>query len=568
MSLYHEAAAVLEKVNKGKTSLKAEIFGKKTWKTDGKVLFALTSEAAKWSSILAEVVEKSGILKIEKQSKLSPMLALVLTHDLLLSKRGIALPAKHGLSATVLRHKNRLSAELTKLRIRKGFATIDALRVHVNEAPVNDEDGEEKYAHPRWIRINTLRTTLEEQLESTFAELLHVTSVKGVSTRSSKAIYVDEHIPNLVAVSPSINLTSSRPYREGKLIFQDKASCFPAYLLNPGSDDGDIIDATAAPGNKTTHLAAILRSQKSEGARVIACEKDAFRSKTLLKMTKLADPEGIIKVKAEQNFLKLGPNSKDCSNVTGMVLDPSCSGSGIVGRDEGGIVVHLPSVDYVEPPSKYSKKRKRNDKSTKEKPAPAPASEPEDSEDIQEEEPDSAPKDAMELATRLIALSDFQLRIIEHAMAFGSAKRITYSTCSIHGEENEGVVVRALLSDAARVSGWRVMKREEQVDGMKRWHRRGDISAVEAALKSSGESSDELDNAEVADACIRCDKSTEDGTMGFFVAGFVRDESAIRTARRVDQRPASTPKPDVEMNGTEDDNDEESEEEWGGFDDE
>lgn len=496
------------------------------------------------------------------------MLALVLTHDLLLSKRGIALPANHGLSATVLRHKNRLSAELTKLRIRKGFATIEALRVHVNEAPVNDEDGEEKYAHPRWIRINTLRTTLEEQLESTFADLLHVTSVKGVSTRSSKAIYVDEHIPNLVAVSPSINLTSSKPYREGKLIFQDKASCFPAYLLNPGSEDGDIIDATAAPGNKTTHLAAILRSQKSEGARVIACEKDAFRSKTLLKMTKLADPEGIIKVKAEQNFLKLGPNSNDYSNVTGMVLDPSCSGSGIVGRDEGGIVVHLPNADYVDPPSKHSKKRKRNDKSTKEKPAPAPAPETEDAEDIQEEEPDSAPKDALELATRLIALSDFQLRIIEHAMAFGSARRITYSTCSIHGEENEGVVVRALLSDAARVAGWRVMKREEQVDGMKRWHRRGDISAVEAALKSSGDSSDDLDNAEVADACIRCDKSTEDGTMGFFVAGFVRDESTIRTARRVAQKPASTSKPDVEMNGTQEYNEDDSEEEWGGFDDE
>lgn len=498
-----------------------------------------------------------------------------MTHDLLLSKKGIALPAKHGLSATVLRHKNRLSAELTKLRVRKGFATIDALRVHVNEAPVNDEDGEEKYAHPRWIRINTLRTTLEEQLTSTFAELDRVASVKGVSTRSSKAIYVDEHIPNLVAVSPSINLTSSKPYREGKLIFQDKASCFPAYLLNPGSDDGDIIDATAAPGNKTTHLAAILRSQKSEGARVIACEKDAFRSKTLLKMTKLADPEGIIKVKSEQNFLKLGPNSKDYNNVTGMVLDPSCSGSGIVGRDEGGIVVHLPSADYVEPPSKHSKKRKRNDKSSKEKPAPAPAPEPEDLDDVQEEEADNAPKDALELATRLIALSDFQLRILQHAMAFSSARRITYSTCSIHGEENEGVVVRALLSDAARDAGWRVMKREEQVDGMKRWHRRGDISAVESAVKSSEDSSDGLDNAEVAEACIRCDKSSEDGTMGFFVAGFVRDESAVRTERQVDRRPASKSKPDVEMNGTENDNDDNDsedndseEEEWGGFDDE
>ena len=88
-------------------------------------------------------------------------------------------------------------------------------------------------------------------------------------------------------------------------------------------------------------------------------------------------------------------------------------------------------------------------------------------------------------------------------------------------------------------------------------------------MKSSGESSNELDNTEVAEACIRCDKSTEDGTMGFFVAGFVRDESAIRTARRVDQKPASKVKPDVEMNGTENDNNDDSEEEeWGGFDDE
>lgn len=545
MSLYHEAAGILDTVNKGRTSLKAEVFGKKGWKSDGKTLFALTSEAAKWSGVLAEVVEKSGILKIEK---LSPTLALVLTHDLLLSKKGIALPAKHGLSATVTRHKARLSAELTKTRLRKGFATIDALRVHVNEAASSEEDGSQKYAHPRWIRINTLRSTLEEQLSTTFAELERVSSVKGVSNRISKAIYVDEHIPNLVAVSPSVNFTSSKPYREGKLIFQDKASCFPAYLLNPASDDGDIIDACAAPGNKTTHLAAILRSHQGEGARVIACEKDAFRSKTLQKMTKLADSEGIIKVKPEQNFLKLSPTSEEFSNVTGLVLDPSCSGSGIVGRDEGGIVVHLPNTNYVEPPSKNSRKRKRNDKESKEKPAP----ESDGTEDVQEEEPEQAPEDSLELAKRLIALSDFQLRLLEHAMSFSSARRITYSTCSIHGEENEGVVVRALLSDIAREAGWRVMKREEQVDGMKRWHRRGDLSAVEAALQPMKKSAGQLDNQEVADACIRCDKSTEDSTMGFFVAGFVRDESIERPVAPV-------------QNHEPENDDREDEDEWGGF---
>ena len=67
MSLYHEAAGILDAVGKGQTSLKSEVFGKKTWKADVKTLFALTSEAAKWSSVLSEVVEKSGILKLERQ---------------------------------------------------------------------------------------------------------------------------------------------------------------------------------------------------------------------------------------------------------------------------------------------------------------------------------------------------------------------------------------------------------------------------------------------------------------------------------------------------------------------
>jgi putative methyltransferase len=77
----------------------------------------------------------------------------------------------------------------------------------------------------------------------------------------------------------------------------------------------------------------------------------------------------------------------------------------------------------------------------------------------------------------------------------------------------------------------------------------------------------------VAEACIRCDKSSEDGTMGFFVAGFVRDESAIQTKsqRRMDRNPKADadPKADVEMNGeSESDDNSEEEEEWGGFDDE
>ena len=67
MSLYHEAASILTTATEhGGGSLKSIIFSKKDWKTDRKTLFALSTEAAKWSEVLSEVVERSDVLKLEK----------------------------------------------------------------------------------------------------------------------------------------------------------------------------------------------------------------------------------------------------------------------------------------------------------------------------------------------------------------------------------------------------------------------------------------------------------------------------------------------------------------------
>ncbi|TKA70959.1 hypothetical protein B0A55_07384 [Friedmanniomyces simplex] len=484
MSLYHEAAAVLDETRAKKCSIKSLVYTTtkkgKEWKSDPKALFALSTEAAKWSEVLSEVVGRSGVLGVER----------------------------------------------TVRKVRRGFATLEALRESVNAGSAASMDGKGDDAvrssrHPRWVRVNTLKATLDEQLALTFAEYQLVPTLREVMKVSSplkKVYHLDEHIPNLIAIPSGIDITTSKAYRTGQLILQDKASCFPAYLLDPRAGEGDVIDACAAPGNKTTHLAAILTESGKDGSlsgKVIACEKDAARSETLEKMVKLAGAAEVVTVKAKQDFTKLPPTGRVFANVTALLLDPSCSGSGIVGRDEGsGITVHLPSTT-PEASTGRGKKRKRTTPITLATPKATAVTSPIESATAEQPPPpDSAEETAEKLAARLANLSAFQLRLLEHAMAFPATRRIAYSTCSVHAEENEHVVVAALRSNIAREHGWRVMRRGEQVGGMRKWHLRGQRETVEVAVRGEGGGQGgghedvDVDVNDIAEACIRVNRAT------------------------------------------------------------
>ncbi len=437
---------------------------------------------------------------------------------MLLAKNGVAAAANHVLKLAITRHKARLSAELTKARIRYGYATIDAFREAVNDGELDKDEGDApKSRHPRWVRVNTIKTTLQRQLSTTFAGFVKTEDLSEVlsASKKSKIYYQDPNIPNLLALPSKIDLSRSIAYTKGQIIFQDKASCFPAYLLDPQPDDGDVIDATAAPGNKTTHLAAIVsdRKQPGEKQKVIAFERDKGRTFTLQKMVKLASADEIVQVKGSSDFIAAKPGSDEYANVGAILLDPSCSGTGIVGRDDA-IKMHLPESPNSRPPvqkSEKGKKRKRDDEPNIDE-ASATLNL-----DMDDSTPEETPMHG-KLAERLTALSSFQLHILCHAMRFENAHKITYSTCSIHFEENEGVVFQALASSVAKERGWSILKRDDQVEGMKKWHRRGVWE--DGKLDSD---MDESSKNDVLEACIRCDKGTEEGTMGFFVAAFVRD---------------------------------------------
>ncbi|KAK3391898.1 S-adenosyl-L-methionine-dependent methyltransferase [Sordaria brevicollis] len=554
MSLYHETAAILTSSG-GAThggSLKSRIFKDKSLKSPPAQVYALALETSKWSAILKEVVEAADLLKYEK--KLTPALSILLAHDLLLSKSGIALPASHGLRVSIERHKARLNSEFVRARIRRKCATLDALRTQVE---IEARGG--CPVHPRWIRVNTLKSTVEEQLSTTFKGWEVVETVADViaaadfhdsktGKKGKKVIHIDGHIPNLIAACPGVyDFTKTEAYKAGKIILQDKASCFPAYLLDPRPErDGDVMDTCAAPGNKTTHLASIVHSRVVENDKTVvfdgrgkkgkkkaggdekttiyAFEKDPNRAKTLQKMVKIAGSDSFTVVNAGKDFLKVHPLDSKYRNVGALLLDPSCSGSGIVGRDDAP-TLHLPSAPSSSgpTPSKAPKGKQNN----KRKSPPTPSTDSKTDEPPQkvliDDDGLAIPiSSQFELESRIASLASFQLVLLQHAMSFPAAKRITYSTCSIHAGENEHVVLKALASEVAKKRGWRVLKRGEQVDGMQRWDVRGEHEAMQ--VEGVTEQMGEKEREEVREAVIRAYYRDDGrGVMGFFVAGFVRD---------------------------------------------
>lgn len=215
----------------------------------------------------------------------------------------------------------------------------------------------------------------------------------------------DMHVQNLfVFPASSKKFWALNPLvKEAKIILQDKvnilhkhkfifnviqsnnfflfqASCLPAMLLAPPKKS-IVLDMCAAPGGKTTQLAAIM---KNKGC-IYAVEQNTGRFEILAKRKKLTN-SSIVKL-FNQDVLTI--TDEQIPNVQYIMIDPSCSGSGM--------------VDQL---LRFDENKK----------------------------PDG-----------LYNLAGLQIKILSYAMGtFKHAQKIVYSTCSIYPEENEEVVQRCL----------------------------------------------------------------------------------------------------------------------------
>jgi putative methyltransferase len=161
---------------------------------------------------------------------------------------------------------------------------------------------------PRYARINTLHATDAQVHAALAAEGYTLASEKfdnsqrwgtqahaaasepgaaaaaaADSAADSRRYCEDAHIPHLLVFAPGTDLHEHALLRTGQIILQDKASCMPAAVLDPAGpghasapkgQPWHVLDACAAPGNKTTHLLAIATEHLRRG--MPAAPKRAF----------------------------------------------------------------------------------------------------------------------------------------------------------------------------------------------------------------------------------------------------------------------------------------------------
>ncbi|XP_073146702.1 25S rRNA (cytosine-C(5))-methyltransferase NSUN5 isoform X1 [Henckelia pumila] len=322
--------------------------------------FALVCETLKHLSVIKDVLEDANILsaKWKRQKEL----IYIITYDTLFGQEGALIGDAE---RYVMLKKDALQSALSLILSRNGAKEVKDLVVLDK---IND------LQKPRFVRVNTLNM----DTESVIGEL-----------RKQYKVKKDDMIPDLLILQPRADLHNHPLVMNGSVFLQGKGSSMVAVALGP-EPGWEVIDACAAPGNKTLHLAALMKGQ----GKIIACERDEKRVKRLKDNVILSGASNV-KVKHE-DFLNLDPSDPSCAKIRAILLDPSCSGSGTV----------LDRLDHLLP----SHRAGQSDDEIK----------------------------------RLRKLAGFQKRVLEHALSFPAVERIVYSTCSIHQIENEDIISSVL----------------------------------------------------------------------------------------------------------------------------
>lgn len=121
--------------------------------------------------------------------------------------------------------------------------------------------GSLRYAPKSSVRVNTLKTSVEK-----VEKVLYKNRVESAPIAwCQDGLWIDGEVSNLVE------------HQLGFYYIQDAVSMIPSLALEPTAED-EVLDLCAAPGSKTTHIAALMQNQ----GLLVANEQDYRRIQALV----------------------------------------------------------------------------------------------------------------------------------------------------------------------------------------------------------------------------------------------------------------------------------------------
>lgn len=275
---------------------------------------------------------------------------------------------------------------------RKGFPTIEEIADPIERLSVS-------YSLPKWLVEKFVAEIGYEETEVLGESLLNpshssarvnekLTTVQdALDYMQEEGFYVRKsELSTHGVVSDSGHFASSELFKSGKITIQDESSMLvaPALQVEPHHQ---VLDACAAPGGKTTHIASYL--SKEAGGKVTALDLHKHKVKLIKENAERLHVSDVVEG-LEQDARKIDDTFAD-ETFDRILVDAPCSGLGLMRR---------------KPDIKYTKK----------------------------------PQDFEQLHT-------IQLDILKHvAPKLKSGGLLIYSTCTITREENSQTV-DAFLAD-------------------------------------------------------------------------------------------------------------------------
>ena len=171
------------------------------------------------------------------------------------------------------------------------------------------------------FRVNTLKSNYKE-----IQDILEKERIKFSNPQWSKNAFILEK-------ETEEKIKELEIYKNGKIYMQSLSSMIPPIILNP-KEGMDILDMTAAPGGKTTQMAAITQNK----ANITACEMNKIRAERLKYNI---EKQGANVYVLETDSRKID----DFFSFDQILLDAPCSGSGTLNLNKDNVNFSLNLIE-------------------------------------------------------------------------------------------------------------------------------------------------------------------------------------------------------------------------------